>query len=449
MIRKYRFQILFLSAIVMFAGCGQPQGAPTESGTNVARGKPSSAPSAMDLIKATAPQYQSAAGVLQECLGRLVFDVKMPIEWGTAYTRGADFDTAFSSNVFDQGDSLQIGNVKIAVFGPLEPDDVRRVLARAPTARMRTLEEAINKGKEFIAETRNNRDVDDRSRRQADFIARGVAEDEKSLNDLKNRFREFNVKLEGTTSYATTRDEPTDESKKYSVIGVYLRDGDHVYFFQSEEALGANMSEALHKEKIVKLLGSFRTRTMGEIPKGLGVCIPYGFLPDDGQTEINVKQSIRWPDVPGVLYTIHTGNVQAQSLKFPPVIAASRASVDVNGSVLHAGKKLFEQHRIGPRPYRIGGLTGEQGGIAFKAGVQGAEPYEAYSVFTGYSGWLGSAVLPYILVDMRSFTVEQAPELKKNPPPFAQSMNRLEALLKSIRLRQTNPPMPELSMLRK
>jgi hypothetical protein len=68
-------------------------------------------------------------------------------------------------------------------------------------------------------------------------------------------------------------------------------------------------------------------------------------------------------------------------------------------------------------------------------------------VYTGYGGWGGSAVLPAIVVDMRSFTKEQERALKKNPPPLDESLQRLDALLKSIRLRPTTPPMPELDRL--
>ena len=36
-----------------------------------------------------------------------------------------------------------------------------------------------------------------------------------------------------------------------------------------------------------------------------------------------------------------------------------------------------------------------------------------------------SALLPLILIEMSSRTMEQAPELKTNPPPFKQSMDRI------------------------
>ncbi|KQQ39233.1 hypothetical protein ASF61_22250 [Duganella sp. Leaf126] len=183
---------------------------------------------------------------------------------------------------------------------------------------------------------------------------------------------------------------------------------------------------------------------MNEIPTELGVCIPFGFLPDDGRTVTDIKQSIRWKDAPGVLYTIHTGNVQPRQLKSTVITALASSQVGRFGTDEEAEVKKHVDQRIGPRQAKIGGLVGEQGGVALKVTQPGSKPYEAYSVFTGYSGWLGSAVLPFILVDMQSFTMEQAPELKANPPPFRQSMERLEGVLKYMRLRPTNPPMPEL-----
>lgn len=59
-----------------------------------------------------------------------------------------------------------------------------------------------------------------------------------------------------------------------------------------------------------------------------------------------------------------------------------------------------------------------------------------------------SAVLPFILVEMSSRTMEQAPELKTNPPPFKQSMDRLQMLLKSTPLRPTMPSMPDMAALK-
>jgi len=102
---------------------------------------------------------------------------------------------------------------------------------------------------------------------------------------------------------------------------------------------------------------------------------------------------------------------------------------------------------FGPRPAHIGALSADQGGISLNVADPGKPPVYNYSVYTGYAGWPNSQVLPYITVDMRSFTRQQDKSLKADPPPFDESLARLDKLLKSIRLRPTQPAMPEIQNL--
>jgi hypothetical protein len=89
-------------------------------------------------------------------------------------------------------------------------------------------------------------------------------------------------------------------------------------------------------------------------------------------------------------------------------------------------------------------LSASRGGAVLNLAEAGQEPMWSYSVYTGYGGYANSQVLPYFIVDMRSFTKKHVPSLAKNPPPFEASFERLEKLLASVRLRPTDPLMPEL-----
>jgi hypothetical protein len=408
----------------------------------------SSPPDSRTLQQALAPGYVTPVGFERECFGRLAFDTPRPVEWATQYSgAGSIFNGAFSKQVFDQGDNISVGNTKIAVLGPLSADMIDKVLGTTPNARMRRLEDLIKSGRKFIEEA-SSKNASDIRQYDLDFMTRGVAGNERTLEELRTKYRDFDVPA-GWTGYSTTRDDSGNPSIKYSVYGAYLRAGNFVYVFESLEEISAAMTRELHGRMMIEFLQKFRTRKAGEVPSDIGICIPYGFIPDDGTLVSDLKQSVRWPDAPGVLYTIHTGNVKARQLKVPQLLAASRAAVGLMGTADEEQIKPFVTKRIGPHPYKIGGLTGEQGGVALRVNEKGKTPYESYSIFTGYSGWLGSEVLPFILVDMRSHTPEQAPELKQNPPPFKQSMERLEVLLKSMRLRQTSPSMRELAQLKK
>ena len=438
---------------VLLAGCGQSHGEPEDSGWGVSSEKASRPPGTENLLAATAPNYVTPSGDAQECLGRLIFDVRMPVQWATAYTNrllfSSQFSAAFSDEVWDAGDVLWIGNIRIGVFGPLEANNLERIMSQTPAAQMQSLETSIKKGREYVATTRSNNKSDARELRSAAVRERGIAEQEKSLIEMKEKYKNFDAGIVGSVGYSSLETVHRFDSPTTSTIEIYLTHARHVYIFESKITLDESISEEQHKQQVLSLLKRFRTRQANEIPTELGICIPYGFIADEGTTRSELKYTFRWSDAPGVLYTIATGDVQARDLKFPPVTALARANVGRMGTADEESVKSLVSERIGPRSYKLGGLTGEQGGVALKVNKKGKEPYETYSVFTGYSGWLGSAALPFILVDMRSHTKAQAPELTQNPPPFKQSMDRLEGLLKSIRLRPTIPPMPELARLKK
>lgn len=145
-----------------------------------------------------------------------------------------------------------------------------------------------------------------------------------------------------------------------------------------------------------------------------------------------------------MLYTINTGTVRSHGMKVPVIEALGHARIDP-ARAAEGGTHAVVTERIGPRIVPLGGLSAMQGGTVVKVSSPGRQPYDVYSVFTGESGWLGSAVLPFISVDMRSVTKVQAPELPNNPPPFKPSMARLEQILTSLRWRPTDPPMREFS----
>lgn len=400
-----------------------------------------------DMLEATAPGYKSPLGLTQECFGRLVFDSSAPVEWPTYYNGDATFlfFRAFSEKIVDRGDEMTFGDTKIAVMGPADTEMLKAVLGSTPAAVIKRLQGDIAETRQYIAEMKKGKFSQE--------VGRAIENGEEQIaswsNTVKERqagFENFDPGLPNSEGYWRTKSVANDESERYSVFRAYLlRDG-KIYAFESQQKLMKASDKEAHKQKFVRLLKTFRVRKPNEIPTELGVCIPHGFIPDDGKTLSEFKQSMRFADAPGVVYTLETGNVHPRRMKSTATMAATKANVGKPGS---GGEeyavKDFVTQRIGPRSYKIGGLTGEQGGVALTVKKSGKEAYEAYSVYTGYSGWLGTAVLPYITVDMHTYTKEQAPELKQNPPPFKQSMERLDLLLKSMRLRPTNPPMPDFA----
>lgn len=145
---------------------------------------------------------------------------------------------------------------------------------------------------------------------------------------------------------------------------------------------------------------------------------------------------------PNVLYVVNTKIVDARPVTNSLLEATSRASVGLMPGFENEEVAKVIKKRVGPHRAYIGELAAVQL-------TEGKRKFDNYSVFTGYMGWIGSQVLPFITVDMRSFTQAQTERsrierLKTDPPPFEESKARLDGLLKSIRLRPTTPAMAEL-----
>ncbi len=386
----------------------------------------------------------------QECLGRLIFDVTQAVQWPTFHNSGDSnlFYGSFGKGTFSQGDETIFGNARIAVLGPVNDELLGALRSEMPKASIERFKVFIREKKDEIKELKKKRLTEKILGQIADIEGR-IESRRKAIDETSAMFGDFDLALPDSEGYWARDSSSADESVLYSKYRAYLKRGEYVYIFESSEKITPTMDKEKHGKQFVAMLAKFRPRKANEIPTELGVCIPHGFIADDGKTATDIKQSLRWPDAPGVLYTIHTGTVDERKMKTSLITAAGSAAVGLLGSYAESEVKPFVTERIGPRPYQIGGLKASQGGVALKISRPGKKPFEAYNVFTGYSGWLGTEALPYILVEMSTRTMEQAQELKQNPPPFQQSMGRLEILLKSTRLRPTTPLMPDLANLPK
>ena len=405
---------------------------------------PSKLPSVMQLRASSMPSYKPGAEVTEECLGRIVWSSDKDLTWSVYRDRNAEFTHSFSKNVFSRGDEIRFGNTQIAVH-EIEPAVKQAILDSLPQNILVYLKNKLALADAELKKQEKRRSNGFKEQEAYEDILMTVENTKKTIREIVDKHKPFSAGLPDSYGYQAEEEEASGNGDRYSIYRAYLFRSDYVYTFESKEVVTEKNSAELNRNRFLAQLAKFRTRRLNEIPAEPGVCIPFGFLPDDGRTITDIKQSVRWADAPGVLYTIHTGNVQRGQIKSTVVTSLASSQVGRFGSDEEAEIKKHIDQRIGPRQAKIGGVAGEQGGVALKIRKAQGKPYEAYSVFTGYAGWLGTDVLPFILVDMQSFTMDQAPELNVNPPPFKQSMERLDAMLRYMRIRSTNPPMPELA----
>ncbi|KPN87520.1 hypothetical protein AL066_31480 [Pseudomonas nunensis] len=57
-------------------------------------------------------------------------------------------------------------------------------------------------------------------------------------------------------------------------------------------------------EDIKDLIARFEPRELYQVPNGPGVCLPYGFIHDDGKTGFSVKNSLRFTSTPNVIMSM-------------------------------------------------------------------------------------------------------------------------------------------------
>lgn len=426
--------------LLLLAGCG-PSGAQDKE---TARQPPR--PTAAQLREAAHPGYITPAGSRQECLGRLVFDAPRDMQWGVNAPGLHSGDRyRFTESMHGGHDDLWVSNVQILVMVPAKQTDIERMLrATAAEGRIgiREYETMIETDKRLVAEDQRRLNdstsqltADDKLVLQKDMEhwKQQIADNESNIAGMKTDWHPLDLGMPDALGYAAGP----------NLYAFVLRDG-RAYKFISASGAGEPPFEE-RQRAFLDMLKRFKFRKMYEVPKERGICVPYGFIPDDGSLGFRIEVSLRYADRPGVIYTVGTGVVgeggiddsEPSGLK-----AIARAGgAGLSGALVGAR----EVKRIGPRGARIGALPAEQGGISMNVADAGKPPVNGYSVYTGYGGWGHSRVLPYITVDMRSFTKEQEPTLKTNPPPVEESLARLDELLKSIRLRPTDLPMPELA----
>lgn len=459
-LRRSQHTGVFMAAIMLVAcgQSGQAQESKTAFGTDrFGKRVEIPNPSREDRLSSAAPKYVSPAGVRAECLGRLMFDIsgQAQLEWAISSKTGyrGTFENLFQH--FDNGTGKGFIEVEtselrtsFAVYGPVTPDLREEFLeyrAHRNAALLSGLLSALGQQKED----------EEMYRRRPELLGPETKENlEKDKNKLEKRIADIkldqyrkSIDLHRPDSMALRHDQRRGGAS-------YLRGaiilGQHLVAFESmlrgdipqfEEPTEAQWQVA--ENALRKLISQLKPRGLYEIPEERGFCLPFAFLGDDGTYGNKISSSFRLADNPAVIYTLSVAAIPGGGASETTILNAAGRSA--TGLLSQIPENTTVKQRLGPRPAKIGALTSEQGGIVVEVKRPGQPPREGYHVYTGYAGWAGSQILPTIEVVMESASRASYPKLTKDAPPYDQSRPRLDAMLKSIRLRPTTPPMPELA----
>jgi hypothetical protein len=435
--RLTEFRWITAVLVSLLTGCG-----PGQATSGPENEQPSERAEAVRLAANT--DHQTPKGMRQECLGRHVFDVRPDFEWGVpplSFSNTEGMHTGFGELLFPKWgmsvDGVQLG---VASDGTLEE---AQVLAKS----MISTEKNIIHGDETTLKTAHSVLIT-----QQELQATDDSEDlriaiEKTQERIRNL--EKNIALRKERLGKDTLDIDLPDSAGYSLTAYLVRNGMFYTIggvpISDRPAPPAHYTRTEAKQWLISWLNRFRPRALFEIPNEPGVCIPYGFIADEGAFAHDLYASFRYADAPGVFYHLHSKTVGEKGPEPMFVQTAARALA----SQLNYRAAEAHSRSIGPRKVKIGALPAEQGGYELNYPSEDDRPVKTYSVFTGRGGKRGSMALPDLSVEMESYVPEQSAEITTDPPPLDESMERLEAFLAGFRLRPTEPPLPALRGLQK
>jgi len=107
-------------------------------------------------------------------------------------------------------------------------------------------------------------------------------------DDLANSgVREFDLGLADAFAFGRT-----------SPYEVFLWRNSRVYYFYFSRSEGRSL------ESVKDLMARFEPRDIQHVPEGPGICMPYGFIHDDGLPTFSIKSSLRFDSTPNVILSI-------------------------------------------------------------------------------------------------------------------------------------------------
>lgn len=393
---------------------------------------PRPAPTEQDIASAYHPTYKAAAGTRSECLGRLVFEVpaKPAFEWGLPRGARTNEEILGFSRILNGGqDAIRLANVAVVITAQASLETIREMQRSTGVDKSIALQDFDEniRIKTRIARNRaealNTQEVKANPQQYADY--------EKDLRERQQELADYQRRRQNLDKDWHPTDWGLPQSTGYiagPTLYAFVLRGGFAFQFMSTGGEG----EAPFEQRLAAfkdLLSRFEYRPLYQVPTKPGLCIPHGFINDNGDGHFSAEVSYRFTDSPGVIYTLATAVEGERNFNPNEPLLEATARSTVAGLIGNGyGRKL---KALGPKGTSIGARSGVLGGIYTTEGVPG------YSVYAGTRGWDHSQVLPFISLNMRSFDRETAPEdLKVNPPPFAQSMKRFEMTLGSLRTRK-------------
>lgn len=347
----------------------------------------------------------------QECLGRHVFDVPEEMQWATydasrVYRISTGGGHNFTAKVTAKGDSTVYGlyGAIIKVSDIVERSEFEAA-AEYQIGTGRLYQEQLLKDLESHKRLLDQFENGDYSKSVVENRLARIKETKQKISLAVPTVHDLGIP---DAYFIGGRGDPTH---------AYLYRNQRVYYFVMRRA-GDDGTEAF-----LDLMARFQPRELYEVPEGPGICIPYGFIADDGKAPYSIKNSLRFTQTPNVVFTLLTA-----SASDPWNTSSTSGLYDTDFRPGYDSDKWTWREYV--QPSWLGKHKTNLLGWTLEPKPDSGEQARAWFGFAEHGGLLS----PRLAVHMLTFE-QGVDDLTEHTPPMDRVLPRWEALARTLQLR--------------
>lgn len=378
--------------------------------------------------------------VMQECLGRLTFEVPAGLHWGLANpVVPMSFRPRVSNRSIKEYDTWEYNKNLLVMVSPETEKinfDEQWMRFKAFDYHIREADKEIEQIKRLLANTIKAQ------QKQKIRLANGETILDTMLITDKS-IKEWEDELVKAQQARAKLDEPVP-IHQLGIPDAYSVSSDvqwanawrqnRVYLFRFSNRLKDkynSVTDAFPLSEVKETLKRFHPRRLGEIPQSPAFCFPYGSISDNGNVGYEIKNSFYFEDQPNVIYSIYTGTYRVKP-------SSNVANQGLREPIINYGKQTKDyEHQPISETFNLGSgekitLTGQLSTL--KSSIKNGEPYDY--VLTGETD--GTA--PFIGIQVIAVNQDAEDGRPNHAPPLAQTLKRLKPILNSMQVTLDKPP---------
>ncbi|KKN69237.1 hypothetical protein LCGC14_0443260 [marine sediment metagenome] len=413
---------------------------------------------------AAASEYQTQEAWRTECLGRSQFDIPSNAVWHLhiPFDNSVSYatDDPWFGRYMDYGTEPVSGVYKLVRIR-ISPETTQAAFdnavgAELPSktkAQMRVLRNRINERREKF-----DPEKDDREQYIEDLM--DLDAENKRYSDMVSDITRFKIFIDFDKSKGRPTEEleaqladyerqiaalPTDERYEHErafdlgipdAAGAWHPDrmvallwrNNQIYHFEFGPKNGKYESNFDALEPLARdLLARFRPRAEFEIPQEPGVCLPFGFIADNGTENYYVGFSWHQKSTPYVLNSLTLSNSATDAIELLPMLT--------KGLMGNPFPAALDVTNIGPRRIDIGSTRGTLTGRSFQAIDPEGDRLSSHAQYNLNAGAVAGKYTPTLLYKLQTYANDQP------PPPIEQAETDVLHFMKSFR------PLPGMQVL--